>query len=205
MGMTLWIMVGAPASGKTTFAKQHLAKDDSWAYISRDEVRFSIITEQDKYFSKEKEVFKTFINSIIKNLKNPDIHNVIADATHLNWQSRNKLLQAIPTNLKKSLDIIPIVIEAEPRDIIERNKARTGLSKLSDDALRIMYKRFTDPKTDPYKYTAIMYTNTSEQLEVVEQPKIFYTKEDIKIKPMTLKSLIQKKREELYGRNMDNF
>ena len=52
-------MVGPPAAGKSYFAKNHLVKDDTWAYVSRDEIRFSIITEEDKYFSKEKEVFKS--------------------------------------------------------------------------------------------------------------------------------------------------
>ena len=66
-----------------------------------------------------------------------------------------------------------------------------------------MYKSFVDPKLDPYEYTAIMYVNTSKQLEVVETPKVLYTKKDAQIKPMTLKSLL-KERKYKYG-NMDNF
>ena len=38
----LWIMVGIPGSGKSYFAKNILMTDDSWQYISRDEVRFSM-------------------------------------------------------------------------------------------------------------------------------------------------------------------
>ena len=47
----LWIMVGIPGSGKSYFAKNILMTDDSWQYISRDEVRFSIIKDDEEYFS----------------------------------------------------------------------------------------------------------------------------------------------------------
>ena len=198
-------MVGSPASGKTTFAKEHLIKDDSCIYISKDEIRLSILSEKDAYFSKEKQVFKLFVDKITKNLKNPNIKYIIADATHLTSQSRIKFINAlnIPPILKKSLDIIPVVIEANELDIISRNEQRNEKTKLPLSALKTMYKSFVDPKLDPYEYTAIMYVNTSKQLEVVETPKILYTKKDTKIKPMTLKSLL-KERKYKYG-NMDNF
>lgn len=59
---TLVLMCGAPGSGKTTIAKKILCNKD--IYISRDEIRYSIITDQDEYFSKEKEVFNEYIRQI---------------------------------------------------------------------------------------------------------------------------------------------
>ena len=90
---TLWILCGAPASGKSYYVKNHLMNGNGWMYISRDEVRFSIIKDEENYFSHEDEVYKEFIYRIYKALTGEGIFNVIADATHLNWTSRNKLIK----------------------------------------------------------------------------------------------------------------
>ena len=57
---TLYIMCGAPASGKTWFAKHNLCNGPGWYYVSRDEVRFSLLKDDEDYFSREE------INSKIK-------------------------------------------------------------------------------------------------------------------------------------------
>ena len=76
----LFIMMGAPGAGKSTFIKN--LKGESGIPISRDNIRFSMVKEDEPYFSKEKEVYKEFIRLINEHLsRNRD---VIADATHLN-------------------------------------------------------------------------------------------------------------------------
>ena len=52
-----------------------------------------MLKDEDSYFSKEKEVFKEFCKQIDIALQSYD--NVIADATHLNFASRNKTLRNI--------------------------------------------------------------------------------------------------------------
>lgn len=161
MKKILYMMCGAPASGKTYFAKHTLIKDNSWAYISRDEVRFSIISDNDEYFSKEKQVFRAFTNEINKNLQDDNITYVIADATHLNWASRLKLMKAIT----EPVDIIPVVIKTDYKTVCEQNNKRTGRAHLPEDALRNMFKRFTDPCDDLYHYPAIMYVDREKKIE----------------------------------------
>ena len=156
MNKTLWIMCGAPGSGKTWFAKNKLAKNRDWDYISRDEVRFSIVEDNEEYFSHEKEVFNEFAKKIAIAL-NWGHDNVIADATHLNWGSRRKLLKAINKYYPvEELDIIPVVIEAKLDDILERNKLRDGRARVPEGTIRRMRASMNDPEKDPYKYTAIM-------------------------------------------------
>lgn len=55
----IYLLCGIPGSGKSTWAKNHL--DDNSIWISRDLIRFSMVSEEEEYFSKEKEVFKEFI------------------------------------------------------------------------------------------------------------------------------------------------
>lgn len=156
MNKTLWIMCGAPASGKSWFAKNKLMKDSNWDYISRDEVRFSMIKDDEEYFSHETAVFNKFVEKIAIAL-DWGHDNVIADATHLNWGSRRKLLQALSKNcVLEDVDVIPVVIDAKLKDIFEHNKLRNGRARVPEETIRKMYSSISDPVKDPYKYTAIM-------------------------------------------------
>jgi tRNA uridine 5-carbamoylmethylation protein Kti12 len=156
MNKTLWIMCGAPASGKSGFAKNKLMKDWNWDYVSRDEVRFSIVKDNEEYFSHEKEVFNEFVEKIAVALVWGS-DNIIADATHLNWGSRRKLLNALKKYYPmETLDVIPVVIDAKLEDILERNALRDGRARVPEEVVRDMYSRMNDPEKDPYKYAAIM-------------------------------------------------
>lgn len=156
MNKTLWLMCGAPGSGKTWFAKNKLMKDYGWDYISRDEVRFSIIKDNEEYFSHETAVFNEFVEKIAIAL-DWGHDNVIADATHLNWGSRRKLLKALSKNcVLEDVDVIPVVIDAKLEDVFEHNKLRDGRAQVPEETIRRMYNSISDPAKDPYKYTAIM-------------------------------------------------
>ena len=86
----LYIVMGTPGSGKSTWIQNHLDEHSVW--VSRDDVRFSMVAEDEEYFSKEKQVFKEYTRRINNALENG--YDVFADATHLNKASRNKLLTA---------------------------------------------------------------------------------------------------------------
>ena len=159
--MILYILCGAPGSGKTYFAKNHLMKNnENLFYVSRDEIRYSIITDKDSYFSKEKEVFQIFVDKIKYYLdsKTFPCSGVIADATHLGWPSRRKLLDAL--NIRKgdypNLEIIPVVVRPPLEVAIQRNSKREGRANVPENTLLEMYTSQTSPWDDPFKYTAVM-------------------------------------------------
>ena len=64
----LRVMVGIPGSGKSSYIKREsdrlTSQGQKVRVISRDAIRFSLVGENDEYFSKEKQVFEKFITSI---------------------------------------------------------------------------------------------------------------------------------------------
>lgn len=156
---TLYIMCGVPGSGKTHYAKNHLVPHAHYSYVSRDEIRFELVGETEDYFSKEKEVYRLFVAEIIRNLKNPLNDCVVADATHINWASRKKLINAISKeiSLDNQLNIIPVMVRTNLALCLERNNQRKGRAVVPNDVVEKMYNRFTNPSLDPFDYDGIMY------------------------------------------------
>lgn len=154
MARNLIIMCGVPASGKSYFANYMVENKDKFfdkkakvTYVSRDKVRFSIINEQDSYFAKEDEVYKEFIKQIRKGFPrdrkqalNKEYY-VIADATHLNRFSREKLINSIGKN---NIDyIIAVNIITPLETCIERNSKREEKTQVPEFSLKRMYRDFS--------------------------------------------------------------
>lgn len=114
----LFIMMGAPGSGKSTFIKNHF---EDYVIASRDAIRFSMVKEDEPYFSKEKKVYKKYIQLINDQLAAGK--NVVADATHLNVASRNKLINCITV---PNVEINVIWIKTSLKTCLKQNEFRKG-------------------------------------------------------------------------------
>ena len=123
------------------------------AYVSRDAIRFAMVAEDEPYFSKEDEVFDKFVKTI-------DLHlaanqTVYADATHLNYGSRMKLLNA----LSVKPDAIEIIYMKTPLKVcLERNATRKGTRAfVPEDVLEKMHRGIKMPKwrEGEYEYAMI--------------------------------------------------
>ena len=136
----LFIMCGLPASGKSTFARQFI-RDNDIRYVSRDEIRFSMVKENEEYFSREKEVFKKFAGTIAQTLI--DGFDVIADATHLNRISRDKLIRAIDQYTTK-YTITYIVLETSLETCMKRNALREGWARVPGSVMKSMAENWED-------------------------------------------------------------
>ena len=148
----LYVLCGIPGCGKSTWVKNRMAEntsstDPKWAYVSRDEVRFSMITEEDDYFSKEKQVFEEFVNRICGNLSDAWTQNVIADATHLNEISRDKLINAIRRKRPNLPLHITMVYFDIPLEVCKfRNDKREGRAHVPNEVMNKMYVQLEFPK-----------------------------------------------------------
>ena len=136
----LFIMCGLPASGKSTFVQQFIKNNDI-RYVSRDEIRFSMIKKDEEYFSHEKEVFRKFAGTVAQTLI--DGFDVIADATHLNRISRDKLIRAID-QYTTEYTITYIVLETSLETCMKRNALREGRARVPDSVMKSMAENWED-------------------------------------------------------------
>lgn len=156
----LYIMMGAPGSGKSTFIKNYIDYKIE-TYVSRDEIRFSMVKEDEDYFSKENEVFKKF-TSEINNALNLGI-NVYADATHLNTASRNKLINAIK---EKPSSIEVIFINTSLNKCLEQNENRKGTrSYVPRETIKRMYLSI-EPPTFEEGFSTIYEIEENEKIKI---------------------------------------
>lgn len=146
--MSALIMVmGIPGADKSTYIKHLMQKDE--VYVSRDEIRFSIVKEGEEYFSKETEVFNQFIATINEALEDDKV--VWADATHLNEKSRLKVLNA----LKVRPDLLEIIwIDTDLNTAIEQNNLRKGTRAfVPPSVIRRMSAQLRKPKFHEGNFT----------------------------------------------------
>lgn len=148
------LLSGVPASGKSFYGKilkQHGERNGKTVkLISRDEIRFRILDQYDlnneNYFSKEDEVFDSFVKEINAAIEDfTDL--IIIDATHINAASRNKILNKI----KCSRDFLSpyslsiVYFNMLPDVCNTRNQARSWKYRVPESAMKRMIIQSSKP------------------------------------------------------------
>lgn len=134
------LMCGIPASGKSTFCKKAISLCPSAVYISRDEIRFSMLKDGEDYFAHEPEVLKEFIRRIDKALN--DGYTVYADATHLTPGSRKNILKKLTANPER---VNAIFAKIDLETALKRNAAREGRARVPETEMYSMYRNLVEP------------------------------------------------------------
>ena len=155
----LMIMIGIPGAGKSTWCKENI-KSPMQKYVSRDEIRFSLLKEEDEYFSKENEVCQIFYDTITKYLK--EGYSVVADATHLNAASRKKLIN----NIEGYDKVFGMYIDTPLQKCLENNEKRQGTkSYVPKSAIRRMASQLSFPGADEDYFEGIFTAREEENNE----------------------------------------
>lgn len=142
----LKIMCGVPASGKTTYIKNHAAPGD--LIVSRDKIRKALLKPGMPYFSKDAEVFDLFCQAINNSLIPPAYPVVWVDATHLNNTSRWKLLYGINRNAFEEIDFI--AIETSLEKCLERNEMKDESERVPIGSIKRMYEAYKRPSYNDF-------------------------------------------------------
>lgn len=138
---TLFVMVGVPGSGKSTWIKNN--KKENEIVISTDELRielFNSLEEGNKKENQERlfnEVFSRLKEFCLDNTQN----NCYYDATNLNRKKRVHLYKQIKS-WNKEIKVV-IVNKLERFNVIlEQNNQRQGFSKVNEEIIERMFKNF---------------------------------------------------------------
>ena len=134
----LYIVMGIAGSGKSTFIDKHMSFGDR--VVSRDMIRFSLVKENEPYFSKEREVKKLFIKTINNVWRAGD---TFVDATNLTQKGRKELLNKINFELYDA--IYCVYVKAPLEKALEQNAKRSGRARVPDSVIQRMYDSLEEP------------------------------------------------------------
>ena len=143
MNNTLYITVGLPGSGKSTYAKNFI-KDKDVEYLSSDSLR-AIYGKSEEDQSVTSIVFGHIKKTVDEFLK--DGKNVLVDATSVNRKERSDYIN---TAKKYGAKVVAIVFKMDRQGLIERNKKRgeQGGRVVPDWVIDKMLNKFAEPSYD---------------------------------------------------------
>ena len=130
---TCYIMSGVPGCGKSTWARKFTAEHDNVVNVSRDEIRFSLLTDGEDYFAREDDAIAIFYSEINEALA--EGHDVIADATHISERALRETMRCIDIDCDKVL----VSFDTPLDTCITRNAHRDGRARVPERVIRNMW------------------------------------------------------------------
>lgn len=147
----LFLMIGLPASGKSTLAEQ-IAKSEDAEIVSSDNIRKELYGDENIQGDNNK-VFRILQERIINGLKNNK--NMIYDATNISYKTRIAFLQRLN---KLEVEKIAIMVATPYEDCLIRNAQRER--KVPEEVIKRMYNNFYVPQYfEGFNDIQIKYTN----------------------------------------------
>lgn len=143
MNNTIYITVGLPGSGKTTYAKKFIENKEV-KYLSSDELR-AIFGKGEDDQSVTPLVFSHIKKKVDEYLKNGK--NVLVDATSVNRKERSDYIK---TAKKYNTKVVALVFEMDRNGLIARNKKRgdEGGRSVPDWVIDKMLNKYEKPSLD---------------------------------------------------------
>lgn len=134
----VWLLSGAPGSGKTSWVKKQI-KEHGGVHCSRDEIRFSLLKDDEDYFAHENEVITLWLEKITNAINNPEVEDIYIDATHLTEKSRAKVLDKLP---KGDYFVTTVFFDVPLEICIERNENRSGRAFVPRSVIQRMHASY---------------------------------------------------------------
>lgn len=140
MNNTLYIAVGLPGSGKSTYAKNFI-KDKDIEYLSSDSLR-AVYGKSEEDQTVTPLVFGHIKRKVDEFLK--DGKNVLVDATSVNRRERSDYINSAK---KYGAKVVAIVFKMDRQGLIDRNKKRgeQGGRVVPDWVIDKMLAKFEEP------------------------------------------------------------
>ena len=133
------ILVGIPASGKSTFCENFLKENKNWLKSSRDDFRYMLRNEGFCESKIEQMITELQKESILKALKNG--YNLLIDNTNVKLHYINEFIKLVKPYANISFKIFDLPLEI----CLERDKARAR--SVGEDVITRMYNDFSNLKS----------------------------------------------------------
>lgn len=133
----LFMMIGLPASGKSTIAKE-IAKAEDAEIVSSDLIRKELFGSEEVQKDNGK-VFELVHSRLVEGLKNGK--NMIFDATNIDYKKRRAFLQSLK---KLNVEKIAILVATSYEECLKRNSNRKR--KVPEEVITRMYHNFYIPQ-----------------------------------------------------------
>lgn len=152
------LTVGIPASSKTTWAKNTIAKDpNNWVRISNDDLRAMM---NDSVWSQEYEKIITdcrnyLIRDALKRGKNIIIDNLNLNKRH--WQTICQIAKGVNTDIQ----IYEKHFYIDLKDAIERDSKREGKAKVGEEVIKKWWKESGKEQFKFYKSRVEIFRKSS--------------------------------------------
>ena len=156
------MLVGLPASGKSTVAEELMKDRDDILYLSSDKLRQEKLGDVNNQ-NNNTDIFEVMRKESIKALK--EGKHVIYDATSINRKRRKGLLQQLPKDVEK----IALYMATPYDEVIERNEQRERV--VPQDVIERMYKNMHVPIYSE-GWDKIIFEHTDD-VEEYDMPKQF--------------------------------
>lgn len=146
------LLVGIPGSGKSTYAKQLVAKDPAnWARINNDDLRSMLngsvwTSEYEKFITDTRNYL---IRDALKRGKNVIIDNLNLNKRH--WEDTCKIVKSVNVDAQVYEKLFYIELE----EAVERDSKREGKAKVGEEVIKKWWKesggkqfKFSKPKVE---------------------------------------------------------
>jgi predicted kinase len=150
---TVKILIGVPASGKSTLSKQLLSENANLVRVNRDDIRFMLRNQPVLPHNLEEivsDIQTKIITSALRNNK-----DVLVDNTNL----KQKYLKQLINLTKTKANIEFIVLDITLEEAIERDKHRE--KRVGEDVIRKMWNDFNILKKE-FNFNPILKEKTLE-------------------------------------------
>lgn len=139
----VYVMVGVPGTGKSTYVKKQLEKNDKAIILSSDSIREDNPGIRDN----NADVFAIMNNYLKEHLKEGYFTNIYYDATNVSRKRRRALYNNIKS-WDKNAEVIIVFFSFPYMEAVKRNSKRIGLERVPEHVILRMYKQLQVPRID---------------------------------------------------------
>lgn len=142
MQLTAYITVGLPASGKSSWAREHVAQNPDTVIVNNDTIRndYMDCNQITKWTPQVEEYVRTQRELAIRTAKFKH-QNVVVDNTHMNPKTRRQTMEFCQS-LGYAVELVDFQ-HVSVDECVQRDAQREGRAQVGEKVIRDMYRKFT--------------------------------------------------------------